>query len=705
MATQPISPDTVEVWRAGDLPAYLSNGLIGLRVRHIPYLNGVVTLSGFDGVDPAQAVETFARAPYPLAGDIRVDGKSMDYAPDRVRLVDQRYDFGCGELTSRFVFEPDGVPVHAQVTTFCSRTHPTLVLQETHIRAEHECEITISAGVDPQGVTGEWAERRTGEPGSVAEGSDGLMLWRSYGGLSTCGAAYLTSFDGTDDVRRDLEHSPVAPLRTAYTFTARPKTSYRLRQITSLLPETLHSQPHLQAGRLLRGGQLRGFDTLRELNRQAWQQLWRSRIVLDGAPARWQAMADAAFYYLHSSVHPSSPASMSIFGLAYWPDYHYYRGHVMWDIEVFALPPLLLTYPEAAATILRYRATRTAAAAANAALNGYRGLQFPWESSMATGDEAGPGIGSATSLEHHVGPDIAVAFARYVHATGDQGFARQYAWPVVSGVAQWLASRVEHGDRGYEIRRVTGIAETETPRHNNAFTNIAAIRALREATALGHTLAEQVPDSWADIADHLVIPTIDGGDVIANHDGYQPDQEKGETPEAAAAIFPLDWEPDPKVAAATLHYYLNLGERYAGAPMLSAMLGVYAARLGDRGAALEMFERGYADFVTDPYRITLEYAPEVFPEQPHAGPFTANLGGFLTSCLYGLTGLVIGRGQPDSWTRHPVTMPAGWNGVSVQQLWARGQAVELNAEHGQEHARLKATDGTQDVGETRRHNS
>jgi protein-glucosylgalactosylhydroxylysine glucosidase len=101
MAHEPISPDPVSNWRAGDLPAYLSNGLVGLRIRHIPYINGVATLSGFDGIDPAQAVETFARAPYPLSGDVRVDGKSLDYAPDRVRFVDQRYDFSTGELTSR----------------------------------------------------------------------------------------------------------------------------------------------------------------------------------------------------------------------------------------------------------------------------------------------------------------------------------------------------------------------------------------------------------------------------------------------------------------------------------------------------------------------------------------------------------------------------------------------------------------------------
>ena len=70
----------------------------------------------------------------------------------------------------------------------------------------------------------------------------------------------------------------------------------------------------------------------------------------------------------------------SIFGLARWPDYHYYYGHVMWDIETFSVPALTLLYPSAARTLLEYRSSVIPAARANAKLNGYDGLQFPWES-------------------------------------------------------------------------------------------------------------------------------------------------------------------------------------------------------------------------------------------------------------------------------------------------------------------------------------
>ena len=102
-----------------------------------------------------------------------------------------------------------------------------------------------------------------------------------------------------------------------------------------------------------------GFDAIRKNNRACWAELWKSRIRLVGAEKRWQAMADAAFFYLMSSAHPSSPASTSMFGLATWHDYHYYFGHVMWDIETFCVPPLIFLQPDAAQGILDYRRTQS----------------------------------------------------------------------------------------------------------------------------------------------------------------------------------------------------------------------------------------------------------------------------------------------------------------------------------------------------------
>ena len=66
--------------------------------------------------------------------------------------------------------------------------------------------------------------------------------------------------------------------------------------------------------------------------------------------------------------------------------------------------------------------------------------------------------------------DVAWAFAFHSYVTRDLGFLREKAWPILSGVADWIASRVTHSDRGYEIRAAMGIAERETEADNAAFT-------------------------------------------------------------------------------------------------------------------------------------------------------------------------------------------------------------------------------------------
>lgn len=168
--------------------------------------------------------------------------------------------------------------------------------------------------------------------------------------------AYCAELLGAE-AAEEKEKSDMAPLRSTFAFRARTGRAYRLRQMTAVVSEEMHHQPDLQAVRLAYGGLSRGFDALRKENREAWDTLWSGRVNLVGAPTRWQALADAAYFYLQTSVHGSNPTSTSMFGLAYWPNYHYYRGHVMWDIETFVVPTLILSQPNAARTLLEFRSS------------------------------------------------------------------------------------------------------------------------------------------------------------------------------------------------------------------------------------------------------------------------------------------------------------------------------------------------------------
>jgi hypothetical protein len=685
--SRPINPPSASGAGGRELPAYVSNGLIGLRVRCQPLQAGMTIVSGYAGEDPERRIEGATPAPYPLAGDIAVDGAWLSDLPHQVTDLEQAYDFATGELTSRFVFQAGERRLTCAVLTFASREDPTLVCQETTLEVDGACDLQVRAGVETTGVLGRALRFLRDTPGEGKADVDGVLLWESAGGLSRLGLAYVTEISGgaaagVEPVRPALDGKG---LITTYAFRAGARTRYRLCQITSLVPSAMHGRPDEQAGRMAAKARHDGFDAIRAENHAAWDELWKGRVRLVGADDRWQAMADAAFFYLNTSVHASSCASTSIFGLATWHDYHYYYGHVMWDIEAFAAPVLTLVQPQAAHALLDYRFRYLESAKTNARLMGRQGAQFPWESSPSKGEEAAPLPGTACWHEDHVSLDVARAFALFADATGEGEFRREKAWPVLAGVAEWIVSRAHKTAEGYEIRASMGIAEREQPVDNAAFTNMAAVVVLNDAVRIGERLGRSVDPRWRIVADGMVLPRRDR--VVVSHDGYRKTEEKGGTPDPLMGVWPFGYRLDLEDEQATLRFYLDLADTYVGSPMLSALYGAWAARTGDRALALKLLDDGYAKFESGRFAQVLEYRPDRFPEQPQAGPFFANMGGFLSSLVLGFPRLEPGEGEPETWSKAPVVLPTGWEAIQIDRLWVRGRPMRLEARHG-ELARL-----------------
>jgi protein-glucosylgalactosylhydroxylysine glucosidase len=685
----PISPPPVTTSGRDELPPYISNGLIGMRVLDIPLLPGVVLVNGFSGLDPVVQVEGAAEAPYPLAGDLALDNVWLTSTSQQAEFLDQRYDFSVGELHTRFRFSAGGKSARVEVLTFCSQKQPTIVLQEVAIEVDAECDLALRAIVDITTIPGRMARRTLTSPGKSDTTIDGSIAWEALGGQSRCGIAYATEFLGEGaEKATPVDWGLDSALGSEVKVRARPRQTYRLRQLASIVASPLHKDPDREATRIVARAADMGFDALRAENHVEWNERWKGRILIDADDDRWQKLADAAYFYLNTSVHPSAPASTSIFGLAKWKDYHYYYGHVMWDIETFCVPPLLLSQPDAARTLLEYRTQTLRAARSNAKLNGRQGLQFPWETGPLHGEESAPGEGRASWHEDHVSADVALAFARYAHATGDDRFLRDEAAPVLYGVADWIASRVTRTRSGFAITKSMGIAEKSTTSDNEAFTIMSAKLVLREAIACAERLGHSVLPAWDEVLAGLEPPRSSAGG-ITSHDGFHPNEEKGATPGPLAGLFPLWYDVEPDVARKTLDYYLDLAPQYIGSPMLSALYGVWAAWNGDRTLSAKLLDQGYAAMIGDRYLQTLEYSPTKFPDKPKAGPFFANLGGFLSSLYFGFPGIRLGPGGPNSWPARPVVLPAGWRSIEVERAWVGMEPARIEARHGAERATIE----------------
>jgi len=669
---------TATSFDAGYTPAYLGNGLIGVRLGKVPFQKGTVCVNGLVGCSEVNYVEAYAPAPFPLAAEIEIEGMNLSRHPDLVHIQRQTLDISCGELITVLSFDTPKGKAEIKVLDFASRTVPTLICQEIELRVNRPCKVKLTAFMNSSGLPGQCLAR--GIPHSPSdEVADMVLWWETCGGLSSVGVAVYSELCGVRSFSTQCSDWGRGGLQVKeYNLETKPQGKVILHQVGALVPSIMHSEPHLEAIRLTGYAKYLGFEKIREDNRKAWTELRKSRVKVIGADSQSQGVLDSAFFYLHSSIHPSSPCSVAPFGLS---NQYAYSGHVFWDTETWMFLPVLLSAPESARAMLDYRSRLVPAARSNAALMGFRGIMFPWESGNS-GSEVTPVWASTGILEHHITPDVALAFAQYVHVTGDEIFLREEAWPILREVARWILSRVTPSGRGYEILNVIGPDEGIVNINNSAYFNAACISALREAQWAARYLGYEPPSKWQEVAEKIVL-NVDQNDVLVKHDGYEYEEKKILTPDTLLTIFPMNFPLKREVEQATLRWYLKRAGTYAGGPMIPTLMCVCAARLGDRTLTSKFWEKGWKYYWREPFGQFTE------SKVSRETVFLTNAGGLLNAVMIGLTGLVIGPDEPSNWCAKKIILPEGWREVEISQIWIRGKKVSLRARSGAAHTEIQ----------------
>jgi trehalose/maltose hydrolase-like predicted phosphorylase len=252
-----------------------------------------------------------------------------------------------------------------------------------------------------------------------------------------------------------------------------------------------------------------GFEGLLREHRERWAGRWHEAdVVIEGDP-ELQCAIRLALFHLMASVADTGEAAVGARGLTGSA----YRGHVFWDSDVFVLPFLAATHPEAARAMLEYRVRRLPAARELASSYGRQGARFAWESAedgrdvtpeaahLATGELVAIRTGE---LEEHITGDVAWAAAYYSAWSGDEEFAAGPGRDLLVETARYWASRVRFDrHRRAHIYGVIGPDEYHEPVDDNAFTNVLARWNLREAAALDG-VDEEERTRWLTIGGMLV---------------------------------------------------------------------------------------------------------------------------------------------------------------------------------------------------------
>ncbi|HEY2095472.1 MAG TPA: glycosyl hydrolase family 65 protein [Pseudonocardia sp.] len=283
-------------------------------------------------------------------------------------------------------------------------------------------------------------------------------------------------WEGAEDVLVTTDCKPDVGRLTLST-TLQPGQTFTLTKFVGYGWSSQRTRPALrsQVAGAVTGARHTGWEGLCTEQREYLDDFWeRADVRLDGDDRLQHAIRFSLFHVLQAGARTEQRAipAKGLTGSGY-------DGHTFWDTETFLLPVLTYTAPHAARDSLRWRHSTLDLARERAAQLGLAGAAFPWRTIRGQENSAYWPAGTAA---YHINADISDAVLRYVNATQDADFERDYGLEILVETARlWIS--LGHADAAgkFRIDGVTGPDEYSAIADNNVYTNLMAQRNLRGA--------------------------------------------------------------------------------------------------------------------------------------------------------------------------------------------------------------------------------
>ncbi|WP_405330752.1 glycoside hydrolase family 65 protein [Leeuwenhoekiella sp. LLG6367-2.1] len=409
------------------------------------------------------------------------------------------------------------------------------------------------------------------------------------------------------------------------------------------------NDPKSESERMVIYNLLNTKDVLLAQHQKLWDSLWEGDIVIEG-DLKSQQDVRLALYHLYAFGRGDSDLSIAPMGLSLQTPYN---GHIFWDTELWMFPPLLVFNQDIARSLVNYRSDRLTPAMERAKNYGYDGAMFPWESDD-TGEEATPPFALTGPFEHHITADIAIAFWNYYRVTQNEKWLADKGYPLLKEVADFWVSRSERNvDGSYSINNVVGANEYAANIDDNAFTNGAAITALRYAGLAAAKLNLEPNPAWENVANNIVIHKFEDGTTKENktYSGAIIKQA-----DVNLLSFPLNIVNDKEDILKDLKYYEpKLSKK--GPAMGKSIFAVLYARAGDVDKAYSLYKESYEPNQQKPFGALSEVATSNFSY------FATGAGGMLQTVLFGFGGLDFT--EEGIVQKNPI-LPKQWKSLTIK---------------------------------------
>ena len=526
----------------------LSNGLIGVRgnldegePNGVPgtYLNGYYELrplptaeSQFGTPESGQTVVNVTNG---KVLRVLVDDEPLDLRFGEVLSHERVLDFRGGFLKRTTKWRsPAGRVVRISSTRLVSFTHRAIMAIAYEVEP---LDGPMNVVVQSELVTNEAIPHVAGDPRSAtptespleseehaARGNGALLIHRTQKSGLRVAAAMDHVFDGTPALRITRESSPHAARVNAVDVVA-PGHPLKLVKFVAYGWSSVrsHSAVRDQVAAAILAARTAGWKQIVAEQRAYLDDFWSTADVeLEGDVELQQAVRFALYQLLAAGARAEGRAigAKGLTGSGY-------DGHCFWDTDLYVIPVLAYTAPNAAKDALRWRHATLGAAKERAIHLGLRGAAYPWRT--IHGEECS-GYWPAGTAAFHINADVAAAVLLYVRATNDLEFERDIGLEIIVETARlWIS--LGHYDREsrFRIDGVTGPDEYTAIVDNNVFTNLMAQRNLigaadactrhpERAEALGVTAEETA--SWRAAADRVLIPYDEELGVHQQSEGF-----------------------------------------------------------------------------------------------------------------------------------------------------------------------------------------
>lgn len=422
--------------------------------------------------------------------------------------------------------------------------------------------------------------------------------------------------------------------------------------------------PRAAAGREADAAHARGWDQLLSENALAWERRWATDIEVHGDTALQRVVRSMLFHLLASAAEGTElgipPMGLSSAG---------YYGHIFWDSDTWMFPPLLVTHPDIAHSLVAFRRRTLDAAMANASANGVRGAMYPWEADER-GRETTPHFAVQNAkMEIHVNGDVALAQWQYYQVTGDSAWLARDGYPVIRETANFWVSRARRDsarDR-YHIDSVVSVHEGLIGVSDDAYTNAVARKNLEIAVAASARLGAEPDPRWSEVAAKLHMPYDSASEFYRTYEGA-PDSTLGAV--TPLLSYPLGVPMSERAKRTQLEQAVRrLLAEGPGAMMGSTLLAVDAAELGNRALLDSLLPHSYQGHLRGPFLLLSE------TPKNDAVNFVTGAGGFLQQVIFGYTGLRIGDDGLEP-AFEPL-LPSSVSRLVLRNVYSRGRRFDV----------------------------